>query len=333
MDKLTIVQDNDLIAASYRLDLDEMRLLNLALAKIDSRKKNIGVIEIHPDEFAAMYNIDKKNIWRNMKKSVLGLMQKPIKLYLNDEKDQPQEKILSWLDEAIYYVNQDDSSKIKIEFSRKVEPYLFDLKGNFTKVNFENASRLTTPFSFRLYQWLIREHRMKSNQYYELTLTLDDIKFASQLTDSYKVWGDFKKFVITPALDAINQKTNLSVTFDTIKRGHKTHALTFIYIDEHAKLEAGEEVEFSAQKPERPRLLRRPRVITGTHAEGEWQRKNLNLLKQYRVELQAWDPAAKLTIADLKKLVEYSCIHDQRLHEKVAAELAQRQVTKKIPTN
>lgn len=60
MNKLTIVQHNALIESSYRLDLDEMRLLNLALTKIDSRKPNIGIIEIYPDEFSEMFNLNKK---------------------------------------------------------------------------------------------------------------------------------------------------------------------------------------------------------------------------------------------------------------------------------
>ena len=60
MNDLTVVQHNELLASSYKFDIDEMRLINLALTKIDSRKKNIGVIEIYPDEFAAMYGLPKK---------------------------------------------------------------------------------------------------------------------------------------------------------------------------------------------------------------------------------------------------------------------------------
>ena len=329
MKDLSIVQSNELIASSYRLDIDEMRLLNLALTKIDSRKPNIGKIEIHPREFAAMYSLNPNMIWRNMKKSVLGLMQKPIKLQFNDEKGRAKERILSWLDEAVYYVDQEDSSKIEIEFSRKIEPYLFELQGNFTKINFEYASRLNTPFSFRLYQWLIRQHRIKKGQYYQLTMTIEEIKQSAQLDNSYKLWDDFKRRVIVPAVDAINQKTNLSVSYSVTKQGKKAHSLTFTYIDEVAKvtkaLKNGESVELTNQKPIRPRLQRRPKVKAGSHAEGEWQKANLKLLSDYLKDLKAWDPAAKLTIADLKKLVSYSKIFDQSLHAKMHKELLERQ--------
>lgn len=329
MNDLTIVHHNDLIASSYRFDIDEMRLINLALTKIDSRSANIGMIDIHPEEFAKMFNLSKKNIWRNMKNSVLSIMQKPVRIQFADENGHRKERVINWLDEAIYYVEQSDSSKIQIEFSRKIEPYLFELQGNFTKINFEYASRLNTPFSFRLYQWLVREYRIKQGTFYDLTMTLEEIKTSAQLDSSYPAWCDFKKRVIDPAVDAINQKTNLSLSYSVTKQGNKVHALTFTYIDEIKKatkaLENGELFTFSDPKPVRPRLLRRPKVRKGSHEEGEWQKANLAKLSLYQDQLKQWDNTAKLTIPDLKKLIEYSRLFDSKTHKNAIDELEKRQ--------
>jgi plasmid replication initiation protein len=255
-------------------------------------------------------------------------MQKPVRIQLLDEHGHRKERIINWLDEAIYYVEQSDSSKIQIEFSRKIEPYLFELQGNFTKVNFEYASRLSTPFSFRLYQWLVREHRIKQGQFYDLSMTLEEIKTSAQLDSSYPAWCDFKKRVIDPAIDAINQKTNLSLSYNVTKQGNKVHALTFTYIDEMQKSSEaeknGKSFSFSDAKPERPRLLRRPKVKKGSHEEGEWQKVNLGRLSLYQDQLKAWDPVAKLLIADLKKLVEYSRLFDSSVYKNAVEELEQR---------
>ena len=333
MNDLTVVQHNELLASSYKFDLDEMRLINLALTKIDSRQKNIGVIEIYPDEFAAMYGLPKKNVWRNLKNSILSIMKKPIQLQFS-EKNFIKERVFNWLDEAVYYVNQSDCSKIEIEFSRKIEPYLFELSGNFTKINFEYASRLTTPFSFRLYQWLIREYRVKKGQYLDLTMTLENIKKSAQLDCSYSRWVDFNRFVIIPAIAAINQKTNLSVSYTTTKQGKKVHSLTFTYIDEMQKAisaeDNGESYTFSEQKPMRPRLLRRPKVKKGSHEEGIWQKANYEKLSLYQEQLKAWDKTARLTIPDLKKLIEYSRLFGLNLHEKAVQELKERTTKKSI---
>jgi plasmid replication initiation protein len=328
MDKLTVVHHNDLIESSYRLDIDEMRLLNLALTKIDSRKSNVGIIAIYPKEFAEMFGLKKKNIWRNMKKALLSIMQKPVKLRFKDKKGKLKEKVIAWLGATTYFVDQDHGAKIELEFTTQITPYLFELQGNFTKINFEYASKLNTPFSFRLYQWLTREYKIKKGQYYDLTLSIDDIKRNAGLDNVYPTWMNFKKRIIQPSIDAINQKTNLSVIYNVKKQGKKAHSITFTYIDEIVKatksLEKGDTVELSNNKPIRPRLLRRPKVKKGSNAEGEWKMANLRLVSQYQKDLRNWDSTANLTIPDLKKLIEYSQLFATEIHSVAVDELNKR---------
>jgi plasmid replication initiation protein len=265
-----------------------------------------------------------------MKNALLSIMMKPVKIRFKDDKGKLKESVISWLGKTTYFVDQNDGAKIELKFTEDITPYLFELQGNFTRINFEYASKLNTSFSFRLYQWLVREHRIKAGDYYELTMTLDEIKVSALLDNSYKVWGDFKKFVINPAVDSINQKTNLSVSYNVTKKGRKVHSITFTYIDELANitksLKNGETVELSNQKPIRPRLLRRPKVIKGSHAEGEWQRSNLKLLSQYQTDLKNWDNTARLTIPDLRKLIDYSRLFASDIYNVAKKELEVRTI-------
>ena len=57
-------------------------------------------------------------------------------------------------------------------------------------------------------------------------------------------------------------------------------------------------------RPVRPRLYRRPRVIEGSHAEGEWMRKNEQLLLDYEKKLKTYDPNLQLGLTDLRRLIE-----------------------------
>lgn len=330
MNELRFVQHNDLIESSYRLAIDEMRLLIIALTKINSCKANAGTIEIYPDEFSKLFNLNKKNIWRHMKKSLMSIMTKPVCIKFIDDKKKEREKLIFWLDTAEYYTKQSDGSKIELKFTADISHYLFELKGNFTIINLEDACKLKNPFSLRLYQWLAQEFRMKSGGYYELTIPLETIKNrAFEKKNAYPEWRDFKSRVIQPAVDAINQTTNLSVNYNSITRGNKAHTLIFTYIDELQKstkrLKRGSSCILPAVKPVRPRLMRRPRVKAGSHEEGEWQKKNLKILSTYLNDLKAWDPASKLSMADLKKIVSYSKIFDPVLHKKMYSEQLQRQ--------
>jgi hypothetical protein len=171
---------------------------------------------------------------------------------------------------------------------------------------------------------------MKNGGYYEVTMPLETIKTRAGFAETaYPQWRDFKSRVIQPAVDAINQKTNLSVSYSVTRKGKKVYALIFTFINELQKniaiLGSGGTCVLAAVKPIRPRLLRRPKVEAGSHAEGEWQRKNLKLLSDYLKALRVWCPAAKLTMEDLKKLVFYSKIFNPTLHEEMQQEQLDRQ--------
>lgn len=315
--KLSIVHSNELIEASYSLTVDELRLLNLALTKIDSRKSNPGKIDVYPDEFAKRFNLSNRNIWRNMKNAVNEIMRKPISFNSLDENGKLKRINLSWLVMSEYYVDQNDGSKISIEFSPKLEPYIFDLKSKFTKINFEFAGLLTTSFSFRLYQWLIKVKNLdksKEGFSFAVILDIDWMKETSGIKGQYGRWVDFKKFVIIPAIDQINAKTDISVIWKPIKQGRAVKSIQFNYVIETAAF----------AKPLRPRLHRRPKVIKGSHEEGSWMRKNLSLLLAYREELKLYDSAAKLNIKDLERIVEYSAICDHVMHKEALKELLAR---------
>lgn len=322
MNKLTIVQHNDLVESNYYLNINEIRLIFLALTKINSCRPDVGTIEIYPNEFAEMYSLPQKNIHRNMKSSLNIIERKSALIKCTNESK--ENKLLPWLADSKYYTNQNSESKIELRFSNEIIPYLFELTGNFTIINAHYVKELKSPFSFRLYQWLIREQIHKNRVYQEVTLTLQTIKERFSFSNSsYPKWRDFKSRIIQPAVNEINYKTNLSVTYEVITQGKKIYALTFTYIDEKNKRSN----KSITVKPIRPYLNRRPKVKKGSHQEGEWKRKNLQILTKYLQDLVAWDPKAKLEMKDLKKIVSYSKIFDPNLHHKMNTELLKRQAS------
>ncbi|WP_063657563.1 replication initiation protein [Candidatus Arsenophonus triatominarum] len=71
--KKLIVQSNDLITARYDLDIDGFRALTLFLSKVNQRLENPGWVSFTAHEFQITFDINKKNIWRCMKKAVTSL--------------------------------------------------------------------------------------------------------------------------------------------------------------------------------------------------------------------------------------------------------------------
>ncbi|MGL4734275.1 MAG: replication initiation protein [Enterovibrio sp.] len=327
MTKLTAVQSNDLVEASYCLTMDEMRVIALASTKIDSRKKNISEIRIDVSEFIDVYQLQKNHhVYELLHNAVKSIMRKSIKLDAGNGKIRES----TWLDTS-QYKKASDGSHVLIKFSRTVEPYLFELKERFTSINFEVASRLNTPFSFRLYQWLIKARSVKKYKKGEaiaVELEVDWMKEQAQIKGRYEVWGNFYTRVLEPAIAKINGITDISVTTELIKKGRSIHAVRFIYVTESA----------TNSKPLRPKLVKRPSVARGSHEEGEWMRKNIKLLVDYRNALKAYDNKLNLSLPDVRKLHEYCLgVGDKEradfFKQEIDARTSPQKSKKEIPSN
>lgn len=318
MDDLTVVQANELIDASYSLSLNEIRLISLAATKVDSRHKNCGDIKVYVSDFMAAYNVSYSEVYGQIRDAVKSIMRKPIKIY-NPDNNEVME--LAWLMKNKYSIG-DDGAYVVMSFSPLIEPYLFELKERFTKIEFKYAARLNTPFSFRLYQWLKKAENLNSHkkrQAISIVLNIQWMKEQAQLVGKYSAWRDFKRYVIEPALDRINSQTDISVTWEPIKQGRSISAINFFYVVEKRTF----------AKPIRPRLHRRPKVVKGSHEEGGWMRKNLALLLSYKDELKNHDSEARLHIKDIERIAEYSSICDRVTHQKALKELAERRAKKR----
>ena len=295
-DTLTVVQGNDLLEGAYGVTLDEMRLLNLALAQIDSRKPQPDMLyTLYPRDYQRIYGVNPTSSHRQLRDAADSLMKKPVTIYKEDRNGKVRTVQLSWFS-RLEYVSNDDHSAVVLRFGQDVAPYLFELKESFTKLDFINLARLDTPFSIRLYSWLVKARnltRYRSHGTIEVTLEIEWMREKANLQGKYQDYRDFRQKLLQPSLDRINASTDISVIWEPVKIGRSVHAIKFTYVDESTP---------EAVKPMRPRLPRRPHVTAGSAAEGEWARKCIALLTRYMAQLEAYDPNEKVSVPDLRKL-------------------------------
>jgi len=87
LNKLTVVQGNDLLEGAYSVTLDEMRLLNLALAQIDSRKPQPDTLyRLFPQDYQRIYGVNPTSSHRQLREAAESLMKKPVTIYKPDVK-------------------------------------------------------------------------------------------------------------------------------------------------------------------------------------------------------------------------------------------------------
>lgn len=227
-DTLTVVQGNDLLEGAYGVTLDEMRLLNLALAQIDSRKPQPDMLyTLYPRDYQRIYGVNPTSSHRQLRDAADSLMKKPVTIYKEDRNGKVRTVQLSWFS-RLEYVSNDDHSAVVLRFGQDVAPYLFELKESFTKLDFINLARLDTPFSIRLYSWLVKARnltRYRNHGTIEVTLEIEWMREKANLQGKYQDYRDFRQKLLQPSLDRINASTDISVIWEPVKIGRSVHAI------------------------------------------------------------------------------------------------------------
>lgn len=291
-----IVFANKLLHAGYSLDINEQRLINLALSKINSKKSNPGKILIYPTEYAKCFGLSKHSVYEQLSSAAESLRDKSVTIL----DDSGEAFSIPWVSSAKYEKLKNQGSFINIEFSKEIEPYIFNIEGNFTELFFHNTVKLNTLASFRLYGLLneVRNYKnYKRRGSVVMNLQLPEMKKKLFLSESYGAWRDFKNRVLLPAIEKINAHTDLCVTFQPKKMGNCITAIEFSYTPQS-----------DGQHIARPRLARRPKVKKGSHEEGVWARVNLNRLGGYELSNQNENPSFRLEKVDIERCIMYAKI-------------------------
>lgn len=214
---LSVTKSNNLIDASYKLNVQAQKLVLACLGKIDSRP------EAHPQkevtltasEFSELMGIDIKNAHRELYKAADALFKSSIILHEGDDEIE-----LYWIQEKAKKLKGEGA--IRIVWSDRILRYISQLKSRFTTYKLRNIASLQSGHSIRLYELL-----MKFNATGERVIYLNDFKSALGITDKYPEFKDLNKWVIKPAILELNQRSDLIIKFDTIKRGRTIAALVF----------------------------------------------------------------------------------------------------------
>lgn len=214
---LTVVKHNHLNQASYKLSLDERRLILSSIALVNPREDMPEEITIHASDYAHQWGLDETNAYRQLKEARQNLFGRSIKL----RNDDGEVEDLRWVYSAKY---KDGGGYIKLSFSPTVAPYLSNLKKHFTSYHLTEVKSFKSGHAIRLYELLMQ---FKDTGWFDEDL--DVLKSMFGVDDNYSRWVDFKKYVIEVGIKEINESTNYTVEYKTKKRGRKISRVVFTF--------------------------------------------------------------------------------------------------------
>ncbi|AEC18535.1 replication protein RepA (plasmid) [Gallibacterium anatis UMN179] len=218
MNDMTVWKSNEIVEAGYRLSLGEQRLILLSLGQLDSRDLTQKHVILYAKDFAKAWGVSDKTAIRDLKLASDRLFDRYITLK-NDSKI----KKFRWIQSATQYL--DGQGAVEFTFSDDILPFLFKLEhslGNFTKYELLNVSGFSSVYSFRLYELAVKMRRMTESK-----ILVEELRRILQVDNKYPEYGEFKRCVISKSLKDINEKSDLLVDIDPIKRGRSIYALRF----------------------------------------------------------------------------------------------------------
>lgn len=215
---LVVVKSNHLISASYRLGLDEQRLLLACIAQIDSTSPTRARDEftVSAKQFSSLFNIELKSAYQQIEKAAEDLFERKIVI---DNKKEKIKLVSRWTPEVEYNYGE---GSVTLTFSKKVLPYISSLKERFTKYKIEYVSNLTSAHAIRIYELCLQYLQIGSR-----TFQVDELKKILGIENEYSKFYDFKKRALTPAQNQINKHTDIKIKIKLIRKLRKITHLEF----------------------------------------------------------------------------------------------------------
>jgi len=213
--EFVVTKANALIQSSYRLTLNEQRLVLLCVAQLDSRKPlpKDNLFTVTASDFADVYGTES-NSYRDLEEAATTLGERWIRTH--DGKNRTK---FRW----VYYVQYHDTEgKVTLGFSPTISPYLTMLHQKFTSYHLENIAGLRSSYSVRLYEFMMQ---FKSTG--KFVVSVDDFKSWLELDDAYSRFSDLKRRVINPAVKELMAKSNMVIEWEGIRMGKTVTRLEF----------------------------------------------------------------------------------------------------------
>jgi len=228
-----VVKSNRLIEASYRLGMNEQRIILYAICRC--REEQSGLfpdlpVTITADNFAKQFpSVEKGSVYGQLKDAMNSLYNRSVTIHdIDPVTKKARVRETRWISEKAYI---DGAGHIQIVFTPEVIKYITRLEVEFTSYQLEKVGHMTSAYAVRIYE-LLTQHRDIGNR----TLNLKWLRETLQMeVQEYKLTADFIKRVLDPAVDQINKHSDLTVSYKAVKTGRAITDFVFKIKSKDAK--------------------------------------------------------------------------------------------------
>lgn len=219
---LTIVKSNKVIEASYRLTLNEQRLVLACIAQV-KRGQAISAADrfrVSAAEFTEVFGVPIERAYGELQQVAEKLYERSVTIQ-NPDPDYPEitHTKTRWVSSVDYLPGK---GELILRFAPRMIPYLSLLEANFTPYRLEAVAGMSSIYGVRFYELLMQWNSRGTRE-----VELSELKHMLSLEGQYPAIKDFKKYVIEPAMRDINGHSDLQASYTQRKSGRVVTHLIF----------------------------------------------------------------------------------------------------------
>ena len=234
-----IYKDNNLIEASYALNLSEQRLILIAILaarEIETELTADNMLTIHASEYMKQFKLGRQSAYEALQAACDNLFERRLNYKAIDPVTGKKGVYKSRWVTKVGYVKE--AACVQLIFAPDILPLFIKLEEKFTRYELKQISQLTSVYSIRLYELLIRWRSTG-----KLYVPIADLREKlGLLEDEYSQMGDFKKRVLKVAIEQINKFTDIEVTYTQKKEGRTITDIEFSFFEKDTVLRLGDKV-------------------------------------------------------------------------------------------
>ena len=128
--------------------------------------------------------------------------------------------VTRWIAEVRYLSRE---KTLEFDIPTTIQPYFKDFSKGYVHYELKYALMAKSVYTVRIYELAKKWLKTKSFEY-DVDVLREKI---GAIGKSYNTYGNFKAKALLPAIDEINQMTNIKVDYEEIKAGKKVVAIKF----------------------------------------------------------------------------------------------------------
>jgi plasmid replication initiation protein len=219
--KHKVVKSNELIQQrTHMLSVQEQKIILFLISQLKPEQEEFDYQSFDIIDFCEVCGIDYRS-GKNyaLLKSAIKTLSDRSMWVLGETEKGTKETLMRWLLKAEI---EQGNGKIGIMIDPDMKPFLLELKERYTQFDLIYTLGMKSKYSVRLYE-LLKSYE-KTNEPVSFALE----RFKQAVGAEYDRWVDIRRFVIDTALKEINRLSDLSVIYNTKKKGKSVVGVTFV---------------------------------------------------------------------------------------------------------